>query len=565
MNTDQFSGGFPQNFSQQYSGFNIPISRDGAYVIPYSTNLKIFTGGNFTLDQRDKIYLKDNSSGVNYIILFYKENPSQSSEFKAYLNSIQNLFIKISSVSIEKVEFRICNLSADELLNKAFEEVKSNSTHPFNWIRSAKNPDIYILIYSSGYPQMFYEGPLNEIFLSQFANNLSDTGTADNFYKKYGTVNGFFDSRGQGQTYKEQAWIDFKSNPSSFGNLPTNLLVKEETLKEFSGLKLGAKVSEYAVPSFITLPKNKDVIYKTLRDKIKEKYNADKSKLGLGGDGPNYLINKIQNGDGKLSNSINASPYKQYFLPFNIKDEKDQKAKMSPVAEYIYKIARKLYTLKDAYSLDDQQVSDLTINMYGLYRFNQYSISDKAVTKSDVANLFLTENIIPRYALNILPAFYENIATNVADEIKGENLAKIRNIMDYFNKDKNANNQLVDKPEKVFKISDDDAENLWAIVKDKYESLDKEDKKNESKWEIESEDLPANLRSYYDNKNSENENSDVDDLVSNSNGKAMKDLFKIVNRNDATLNLKNPPKTGGGGGENAFTGGGRKGKRDFSF
>jgi hypothetical protein len=101
-------------------------------------------------------------------------------------------------------------------------------------------------------------------------------------------------------------------------------------------------------------------------------------------------------------------------------------------------------------------------------------------------------------------------------------------IIEYFNKDKNANNQLVDKGEKVFKISDDDAENLWAIAKDKYESLDKEDKKNESKWEIESEDLPANLRSYYDNKNSENENSDVDDLVNNSNGKAMKDLFRIV-------------------------------------
>jgi hypothetical protein len=300
MNTDQFSGSFPQNFSQQYPSFNIPMSRDGAYVIPYSSNLKIFTGGNFTLDQRDKIYLKDNSSGVNYIILFYKENPSQSQEFKTYLNSIQNLFIKISSVSIEKVEFRICNLSVDELLNKAFEEVKSNSTHPFNWIRSAKNPDIYILIYSSGYPQMFYEGPLNEIYLSQFANNLSDTGTADNFYNKYGTVNGFFDSRGQGQTYKEQAWIDFKSNPSSFGNLPTNLLVKEETLKEFSGLKLGTNVKELSVPSFITLPKKKDELYRFLRDKIKEKYNAEKSKiLSMGGEGPNYLINKTQNGEGK--------------------------------------------------------------------------------------------------------------------------------------------------------------------------------------------------------------------------------------------------------------------------
>jgi hypothetical protein len=199
-----------------------------------------------------------------------------------------------------------------------------------------------------------------------------------------------------------------------------------------------------------------------------------------------------------------------------------------------------------------------------LYRFNQYSISDKAVTKADVINLFLTENIIPRYALNILPAFYDNIASNVADEIKGENLVKIRNIMDYFNKDKNSSNQLVDKGEKVFKISEDDAENLWAIVKDKYESLSKENK-GESNWEIESEDLPANLRSYYDNKNSENENSDVDDLVNNSNGKAMKDLFRIVNNNSTPINLKNAPKTGGGGGENAFTGGGRKGKRDFSF
>jgi hypothetical protein len=136
--------------------------------------------------------------------------------------------------------------------------------------------------------------------------------------------------------------------------------------------------------------------------------------------------------------------------------------------------------------------------------------------------------------------------------------------MDYFNKDKNASNQLVDKGEKVFKITDDDAENLWAIAKDKYESLSKENK-GENNWEIESEDLPANLRSYYDNKNSENENTDVDDLVNNSNGKAMKDLFRIVNNNSTPTNLKNPPKTGGGGGENAFTGGVRKGKRDFNF
>jgi len=523
-----------QNFSQQY-----PV-----YVTPYSSNLKIFTGSNFTLDQRDKIYLKDNSSGLNYIILFYKENPAQTVEFRSYLSSIQKLFIKISSVAIERVEFRICNLSSDEMLNKAFEEVKSNATHPFNWIRSAKNPDIYILIYNSGYPQMFYEGPLNEIFLSQFANNLSDKGISDNLYKKYGTMNGYFDSRGIGETYKEQAWKDFRNNPASFGNLPSNLLVKDETLKDFSGLKLGPKVGELSVPSFINLPKKKEVLYNTLRDKIKEKHNNDPSKLkSMKGNGVNYLINETKEGEGLLSKSIEDSPYRLYFLPFNVTKEDEQKRQMNTVADYIYRIAKKLYSLKDAYSLTDQQVSDLAVNMYGLYKFNQYSVSDKAVTREDVTKLFLTENIIPKYALNVLPAFYENIASNVADEIKGENLKKIRTVMDYFNKDKNANNQFVEKNENVFKISEDDADNLLAIAKDKFDSLPTDDKKNQDYWRLETDDIPLNLRNYYETKTDDNTNADLDNLISEDNGKAVKDLFKIAKEDNIQLaNLKNPVK-----------------------
>jgi hypothetical protein len=197
-----------QNFSPQYTSFNIPVI-SGAYVTPYSTNLKVLTGANFTLSDRDKISLKDDSSGINYIILFYREGGRDSND----LNAVQKLFVDISKTTVPNVEYRICNISSDSELTKAFNYFNDHPEHPFSWVASAKNPNIFILIYNSGYPQMFYEGPLTLTFLNDFALGLKQSNSSKVLFTKFGTMNGYDNVNGVGQTYREQAWTKFKTNP----------------------------------------------------------------------------------------------------------------------------------------------------------------------------------------------------------------------------------------------------------------------------------------------------------------------------------------------------------------
>ena len=531
------SGGY----SQQFPVFNI-TRRDGAYVTPYSEKLKILTGANFTLDQRDKIYLRDDSAGINFIILFYKEQTADKNE----LNAVQGLMLSASDVSTSNTEFRICNLNSDSLLLKSFEDIKLSATHPFNWIQSAKNPDIFILIYSSGYPQMFYEGPLTVSSLTEFAGALAKPSVSGILYTKFGTANGFTDVKGTGKTYKEQAWASFDSSKNKpYPNLNPALLSKID-IGEISGLK----EKEYPSPSYLKTSENKDVLFKRLLVKVNEIAKSGKANNlpGLVG-GENDIFNSNYGNNDKddkrslITDALKDSIYKNYYIPYESKKENNAKT-IQKIANYLYKITKKLYSYKDIFELKDEQVARLAVNMYGLYLLNQYSATDKVSTETGLVNYYTAQNTVYKNVPNVKPTYVQNIVETVSGEIYGENEATIKKIAKYLN------------------INESDAADLFPVIEFNYNSNENEKERNDpTNWKISQEDIPSDLKKdeLLDSENVKY-NLKLKDIYDDENSEVVRNLFKIVKDKNF-----NPPqsggKTGGGGGGGALgrSGGGNRG------
>ena len=75
------------------------------FTIPYATNIEILTGADFTIDSREKIYLKDDKSTNRYVILFYKEKEADPQK----LRPIQKIFIDTGSQKFQDVSFKVCS------------------------------------------------------------------------------------------------------------------------------------------------------------------------------------------------------------------------------------------------------------------------------------------------------------------------------------------------------------------------------------------------------------------------------------------------------------------------
>jgi hypothetical protein len=104
----------------------------------------------------------------NVVLLFYKKSDRKDKQ-------IYEIFSKVgNSLKIINLNFVSCAVDTIPGLEKTFQEIASDPDHPYHWIRNKpkneeKDGDLsgnvrfpFILIYRKGFPQCFYEGPLEE-------------------------------------------------------------------------------------------------------------------------------------------------------------------------------------------------------------------------------------------------------------------------------------------------------------------------------------------------------------------------------------------------------------------
>ena len=104
----------------------------------------------------------------NVILLFYKKSDRKDKQ-------IYEIFTKVgNSLKFVNLNFVSCAVDTIPGLEKTFQEIASDIDHPYHWIRNRpkneeKDSDIsgtvrfpFILVYRKGFPQCFYEGPLEE-------------------------------------------------------------------------------------------------------------------------------------------------------------------------------------------------------------------------------------------------------------------------------------------------------------------------------------------------------------------------------------------------------------------
>jgi hypothetical protein len=492
------------NFSQQYT-------------IPYATNIQILTGSDFTIDSREKIYLRDDNKINRYVILFYREETAEAQKLKA----IQKIFIDISSgQTFEGIKFRVCNLSADPKLRRAFDDVREDQAHPFNWIEKAADPNIFILIYFSGYPQMFYEGPLQKLAFNEFiSKHLSTNLRSKLIFQKYNSGNGFIgDSK---ETYFQQAWgkyvpsggLDVASALIKTEDIPAGVRVIAE--KEYIGPPPGVAVTQLPSRSDTNNPKSiKNSKTNIWTEKINQIYKEDKNNKIVG-----MLTSGLVKNGGKDSNLIskafNESIYIDYLVVYTGKKPDEQ---IKGLARQVYDIAKKIYILKDAYGLTNpEDIAKLAVNMFGFYKFKEKDPSVKVEKANELEALYVSQNVITKL-VNVNPVFVQQIAKNVADTILNEegSLKIAQQIQKYFNDRKGT-----DKKE----ITLDEALNIVGYFTDKAEDLiNDEDNRNKSdadkkeiKMSADSYDTSSDESFPFKDYSEENMNEQLEKLIDNDN------------------------------------------------
>jgi uncharacterized membrane protein YgcG len=526
------------------------------YTIPYAPKIESLTGSDFTIDSREKIYLTDGKS-IRYVILFYRELEADTQKLRA----IQKIFLETGKVGFDNVSFKVCNLSADSKLNTAFNEVRTNPAHPFNWIQNSADPNIFILIYFSGYPQMFYEGPLEKVAFTNFINTfLLGELESKTIFKKYNSGNGFI-GVGSKQTYIEQAWS--KYTPSGGATDVASSLIKPENIP--SGVRAITKGEYVGPPPGIQGPfpktneKLKEQKTEQWAEKINQIFKEDNKRI----DGMKLpdinLVNTGKNSN-RISDAFKDSIYIDYLVTYVNKSDNQLKS----LIRRVYDIAKELYVLRGAYNLKAEDIAKLSVNMFGFYRFKKYDPSVKIDKADELEVLYIRDDIVTKNSNGINPIFIQQISKNVANLILDEKgslktaEAVEKNFNDNKGKDKN-------------EISFEDALSIVDYFRGKMKELiNNED--NKGKDQKEKNNIKRNPDNY-DISSDESfpfKSDDIDQKTNEQLEKLINDDYnvkkfiinKIMGENQQSGGQPSEGGGGSGGGTKPFGGGGgRRGGR----
>lgn len=132
-------------------------------------DIRIFqNSSDFSLENRHIICIANKEYlNKNIALLFYKKSDRKD-------KPIYEVFTKVgNSLKLVNLNFISCPVDSIPGFEKKFHEIASDSDHPYNWIKNKpkneeKDSDTslikfpFILMYRKGFPQGFYEGPIDE-------------------------------------------------------------------------------------------------------------------------------------------------------------------------------------------------------------------------------------------------------------------------------------------------------------------------------------------------------------------------------------------------------------------
>lgn len=205
-----------QKYPREYSYSSTGGKASGGYfTIPYGFKATPLSSYDFTIEQRDKIYLKENDkTDLPVVIFFYDEFYLKSD----ILEKARSMFLEVSNVFSLAI-FRFCNLSIETVLAEEFKRIRDDKTHPFNLIispSSSTKSNLFVLVYKKGYPQCIYEGPSDKNTFINFLSGLSNPEYIIKLKKTPGTI-------------KEQLWIDYNKTAES-----KSIVIDKDYLEAFS-------------------------------------------------------------------------------------------------------------------------------------------------------------------------------------------------------------------------------------------------------------------------------------------------------------------------------------------
>jgi hypothetical protein len=128
-------------------------------------DIKIFRSReDFSLESRHLICIANRDYiNKNAIILFYKKSDKKDKIIYEVFNKVGN------TLKILNLNFISCAVDQIPGLEKTFQEIANDPDHPYNWIKNKpKNEESessrfpFMIVYRKGFPQCFYEGPIEE-------------------------------------------------------------------------------------------------------------------------------------------------------------------------------------------------------------------------------------------------------------------------------------------------------------------------------------------------------------------------------------------------------------------
>jgi len=550
-----------QKYPRQYTG-------KGVFTIPFGWNATPLSSYDFTIDQRDKIYLKENDkSDIPVTILFYDEAFLEQD----LLNIVRDMFLNSSSKIGESI-FRFCNLSVETILAEEFRRIRGDKTHPFNTILSPNsksgNPvhtNIFVLVYKKGYPQCIYEGPVNEESFTEFIVKFSKDSTYFNEVKK------------NSENVKEQLWISYNRLDSSkkgsldkkfleaFSDAPT--LVEAVTTKPrpwprgfishtkaiLSGAGAKARFEfKEDKGTFQGIKDDENNIWRNtltnyflkFQDKVISDQNNKNPLSAIYIKYNNYNKDKRRELCNELINAIFTSYYNDFFIPRvkkiqqnsqNNKNKGEEMAIVKNNALMIYGLLTALLqqNIYDSSFLGGEDPIKISVDYYGCYLYKKDENFDTD-NKDKLRGLFITEGLNIKYATFISNYIYDN-DSKILKILK----EKYGVIINKFNQDK-INSDSEEEREKVVDVDSvldaikTNVENNIALFKKSKDELFKI---------LNKEDYPFIKYKEDEDDNIVEEEFDDDDnlkeILEELNGKDKGKRIDIYN------SILNPEKSGG--------------------
>lgn len=139
-----------------------------------SKTIKILTDSDFTLDEDEKITMKNKSLNV---VLFHTNNDLSKSMVKIWKELVEE---------VTGPHFCVCDLTIQTQIADKITEVSLDETSPYHRFASHKPP--FILVYRNGRPQKDYKDALTHhkltLFTSGLIDNYSNEANHKNNHKK---------------------------------------------------------------------------------------------------------------------------------------------------------------------------------------------------------------------------------------------------------------------------------------------------------------------------------------------------------------------------------------------